>query len=895
MISALNWDFWATACFNDDGGGSSDGGGGDDKSSAKGKFDDSRSELEAAGYTVSADGKSVSNATGQVAGEGWSGSRSVDDIVSGGGGQDRDDSPAPPQPQAMVATETNNPSNYFADRDNDGVPNIFDFDDGVGFADTARDAGGRDDDDGPRTDYSGLSFNDAFSQARSNLGPGQTFTYNGGSFSTATAEERPDIAAADAARRNQEVAASFEEEATAADREISRLQTPRTDLDLSGGISSLLPPPSRDRDRTPAVAVDEFSGLPPSMTDQFYTPPTVSDTGFITDDRGVDYTPPAPVVPTTPVVMAPPTGILTATQAADQLAGIQAQQQAYQDMLARAQAAERARTPALPTTPVPVDFAPSIDLRDERGSLLPPARDRSGVTSIGYDIGQIDPGLARAAGIQEGQPAFGQTTGRTTLEQLYGREIPLTEDTLADMTLASGRLAETQQLLQARPDLVLAPPSMPIVVPTGQVPAGTPGAQAPQDIYMADEVQTLLDASPQARTVYQDLGITRTTSIDVAGDPNAPRYSYRDAAGNQLSAQQVADALRSASTTTLPGGYIPIAPLDITTPTIPALDIGLTPVDVATPVTVVSAPGGGGGGGGTAGGGSGRGDPRDFGFVAEEAAASRGSPAGIEGLLERSPTLGQPATTTVPQAADIIMPGVETSPTVSREPPPEMVPPGGEEAPSIDVTIAPRDEVGGEPEAAEDVEVQVDTGEDTRMGAEEDTGTGREEAGAPGGVAGDEGAGEGVEVGIGAGEDEGAGTGGEGGGEGTGEGTGTGAGEGEGTGTGTGGGEGTGVGDGTGTGTGTGAGEGEGEGDGEPSGEEDTEVVVDEGEEELPVEEEEEPAFECPPGFRRVQMANGGFTCVPEMVRPRVGPFTQTVDVSGLQGRTVFRPGTRRT
>jgi hypothetical protein len=66
-------------------------------------------------------------------------------------------------------------------------------------------------------------------------------------------------------------------------------------------------------------------------------------------------------------------------------------------------------------------------------------------------------------------------------------------------------------------------------------------------------------------------------------------------------------------------------------------------------------------------------------------------------------------------------------------------------------------------------------------------------------------------------------------------------------------------------------------------------------EEEEVVEEEEEPPFECPPGFRRVQMANGGFTCVPEMARPRAGPFTGTVDVSGLEGRTVFRPGTRRT
>ena len=88
----------------------------------------------------------------------------------------------------------------------------------------------------------------------------------------------------------------------------------------------------------------------------------------------------------------------------------------------------------------------------------------------------------------------------------------------------------------------------------------------------------------------------------------------------------------------------------------------------------------------------------------------------------------------------------------------------------------------------------------------------------------------------------------------------------------------------------------------EPPEEEEVDVAVDEEEpleeedeeEEEVLEEEEEPAFECPPGFRRVQMANGGFTCVPEMARPRVGPLTQTVDVSGLQGRTVFRPGTRR-
>jgi hypothetical protein len=153
--------FWDDVKDFFSGGGSSPSSGGDDRSSSNGKFEDSRSELEARGYTVSADGKSVSNATGQVAGEGWSGSRTVDDIVSGGG---RDD-----------------------DRD-----------------------------DRSQTDYSGQSFNSAFAQARSNLGPGQEFTWNGERYSTATAEERPDLAGPAAPAFDMaDVAASFEEEATA--------------------------------------------------------------------------------------------------------------------------------------------------------------------------------------------------------------------------------------------------------------------------------------------------------------------------------------------------------------------------------------------------------------------------------------------------------------------------------------------------------------------------------------------------------------------------------------------------------------------------------------------------------------------------------------------------------
>ena len=63
--------------------------GGDDSSSTTttttttsgGKYEDSRSDLEAAGYTVSDDGNSVYSDTGQVAGANWSGSGTVNSIV----------------------------------------------------------------------------------------------------------------------------------------------------------------------------------------------------------------------------------------------------------------------------------------------------------------------------------------------------------------------------------------------------------------------------------------------------------------------------------------------------------------------------------------------------------------------------------------------------------------------------------------------------------------------------------------------------------------------------------------------------------------------------------------------------------------------------------------------
>lgn len=682
------------------------------------------------------------------------------------------------------------------------------------------------------------------------------------------AQEDADRRAADQARlaeqRNQEAAARRAQEEAAIRAEQAR-----------AGIETLAPPVSTAPTYTPRddtfvdsiLSVDDIlAPTAPLEDDAVFQGPTLEGPGYTQDPNiTVDVDPDTGFI--TSETISAPSGILTTQQAVDQAAEIRAQQQAYQDMLARAQAAEAARQPATPVTPAPVDFVPSTDLRDDVGSLLPPVRSPSGLASIGFEEGQIDPSLARAAGIQEGQPAFGQTTAADTLTRLYGGDpFDVSPENLTDLALATGRTQDVQQLIQARPDLVFPPPTAPLVMGTGQVPAGTPGATGLQDVFGLDEVQMPLDASFESRQVYESLGLTpfQVGTVSESGQAT-PVVNYRDAQGRIYSQAEARDFLRArgAQTTTLPGGYVPIAPL--TSPAIPAIDLGITPVEIALPVVSTGTPGGG------PRGGPGRGDPRDFGFSAEEAAAAAqrtASPAGIEGLLDRSPTLGQPAATTVPQAADIIMPGVETSPSVEVEAPTPLVAPGGETAPEVDLTVPPPEVVGGEPDAAEDVEVTVDTGVEDNLGDDTEgfgydmNGDGRIslterigdmlDGGGPG-QSGDQFEGGGVlsDIGNALG--------------------------------------------GPGTGTGAGPGDGDGTGGGQ---EPDVEVEIpdeDAGpEEELPV-EEEEPSFECPPGFRRVQMANGGFTCVPEMVRPRVGPYTQPVSVAPLAGRTPFRPGTRRT
>ena len=94
-IPAYDWS-WSESSWNPKNWG---GGGNDNSSSAStnnddsggGKFEDSRSDLESAGYTVSDDGNAVYSSTGQVAGANWSGSGTVNSIVESNQNNSSDD------------------------------------------------------------------------------------------------------------------------------------------------------------------------------------------------------------------------------------------------------------------------------------------------------------------------------------------------------------------------------------------------------------------------------------------------------------------------------------------------------------------------------------------------------------------------------------------------------------------------------------------------------------------------------------------------------------------------------------------------------------------------------------------------------------------------------------
>jgi hypothetical protein len=344
---------WSAVTRKDGDGGGGGGNDNDSGSSSKGKFEDSRSELEAKGYSVSDDGKSVYNDNGQVAGEGWSGSRTVDDIVSGGGG------------------------------------------------------GGGGDSGG------GQSFREAFAAARAAKGPGQTFTWNGQVYTTNTAEEEQAAADAQAEanrkalleaqmEKDRKTRAASEAAAVEADRIAKEEAAARMEAEAEAAAAE------QERLRLEEAAASFEEEAEAADIDRLPDVMTVPDFGDSDTEGLLDFQ--------------------------------EQQDQAYQDMLDRAKAAEELRTMPGQTS-----------------------RATQFMARYGYD-----PNDLTAARIAKATP-----------------------QELADLALATGRTDLTLLLLEQAPGAVLPPIGGGTAVAVGDAPAGT-GVTSPEDIYMADEVRHFL-------------------------------------------------------------------------------------------------------------------------------------------------------------------------------------------------------------------------------------------------------------------------------------------------------------------------------------------------------------------------------------------------------------------
>jgi hypothetical protein len=380
------------------------------------------------------------------------------DSGGGGGGGGSDDS--------------NNPSNYFEDRDGDGVPNIFDFDDGVGWADTsAPDTGGGsdDNDDGP-------TFGEAFAAARAAQGAGGTFTWNGQVYTTNTAEEEQAAADAQAeATRQALLEAQMEQDRkTRAASEAAAVEADRIAKEEAAASFE------------EEAEADDIDRLPDVMT--------VPDFGDSDTEGLLDFQ--------------------------------EQQDQAYQDMLDRAEAAEELRT------------------------------------------GQTDPGDLF-------EQLYGVDPDTVTSEQLQ----TFSPDQLADFLLATGRTDFAGDLLNVAPGAVLPPVDGGSAAITEQFPPGTVGTEV-QESYQPSELETLLEASPEARTLYRDLGIERRLRVSTPSDPTSGQFSYYDAAGNPLTEAQVRDLLAGAETVTVPGGTTVVRPIDVIDPGVTGTSPAVTPVDI---------------------------------------------------------------------------------------------------------------------------------------------------------------------------------------------------------------------------------------------------------------------------------------------------------------------------
>jgi len=991
MISALNWDFWATACFNDDGGGSSGGGGDDDKptttGSGSGKFTvtnpvtgdvtrhSTKAAAEAAASSLASDlGTTVSDLAPSSSPrptarpDRAAPSPARDDGVGMTTGTPLDTSAGiesllpPPPPSGPRATDI-----YDDDDDNDfGMTPATPLDTSVGIEDLL-----------PPPPPPGPRATDVYDSGDDD------FTYQG-----------PMI----------DGTPGYTQDVT------------QMDVDEDTGFIT----EDRGVDYTPpapAVAVDEFSGLPPSMTDQFYTPPTFSTPLIGTGDPVLDAITRATTTPTSTQTFAPLTNPL-------------GQQPTTQSDVAGQLVRGSIRTGQL--------GARGIESLAE--SIAPQSQ-----ATIGYGEGQIDPGLARAAGYSGNEPiavgdrniisraagtvaeGLGRLSDRAfsnlspaerealtadilgeegfNLDALRAQTLSALVPTLASISplglgagvgptllaggvLTAGETAEealanvrnyaaennlTPQETAALESQVLEynAPAAFATGALGQLPFVMPGGIGRRALIgAAEEAFQEGYAEPQVAAGVTDL----TLGTDTFGgqlDPNAAIVGALLGGGANvaLGGGDTSPALTSRTAPTQPAQ--PAPPVAPTTPgvlQIPGTDVvvntaPVTPM-IQAPTLRTPAPLGTGGTflpgvtqqgaivtpsapprlalpapdtqptadlqtaadiidmGLQQDGGigsetfravdeatGGRLNMMDVQAIMEQRMAERNAAAAFdpeaafERLQARFPgaRLAEPAAATEPPAQPAFdpeaalerlrtsFPGIRTvaDTTVTQEPPAALETPAADTTPTVASTtsvaptrpatqqpveeyvfegevLEPLTEVSTEvtpPQEGEIIDLTVPTqppaAPETTVAAPPSTPTGVLVNIADEPPAGDEV----VSVGIEEADEEDTG-GGEGG--------------------------------------------------------EDTEVAVEvdtdeDGEcppgfvrrlvdgqytcvpeEEEVLEEEEEPAFECPPGFRRVQMANGGFTCVPEMARPRVGPFTQTVDVSGLQGRTVFRPGTRR-
>jgi hypothetical protein len=705
------------------------------------------------------------------------------------------------------------------------------------------------------TDFTSAgSFGDAFSQARSTLGPGQTFTYGGKQYSTATAAERPDLSRP--ATTGIQTLVPYD---------------PRLDLP----VGSLPAAPSYTSRLTDVGQLTALEQMEPG----FRGPGPSAETIRRAEEYGAaDLTPQVDFTYTT--------------------SGRPYEEAAAEDRFVSGAEAATVGGPTVGSVPI-------------------------SDTSFGEQMGVIaTEDTPRLTPIQPGM-----TTGAETFQQTYGitptqalADLPSfisgggprqVEGRAADVMLATGTPLSTaglgiQSLMPPTPEVaVIGGPSADQGRPI--LPEYRP-SQVQQNTYFSGGTSFALPAG--VTPIYSGVGI----SFPLAGD-TGPR---RTAVGVQLpdgtvlseGSPELASFLSNLPTTNIPAGTTVVRPL--TPPTATSTQPGLYQTSVApevaqaeliteqqlreryptavlpstaaaVPTVVPGIPGLVGGGGGGGGGGSvGPVVPVD----PRISLPVTGLPAAVPAITPPVTTVTTPATTAAPgvyvpagpTAGQPAQSTVETAFTQQETGLPVVTVEEAEvEVPPSDSEIIFAEDTGGGAEGDETVVVDGGAaGGDATAGGEGEEGI-SVDVGEEGGGGAEAGAGgEGAGAGEGAGTGEGVGTGtgtGTGGGAGSGTGTGTGAGTGTGTGTGTGGGDGSGVGDGEGPGTGGGG----------------TEVVVEDQ-----VDEEEEPTFECPPGYMKQMMANGGFTCVPVgMVRPRVGPYYQPQSVAALQGRTPLRPTAR--